>query len=202
MNFTEFLQAADTAMNEVLSNAGFRHLAPGLWNRCSGLDLNVVHIQKQNATDFFCVNLGVHYGFLPKVGTEKLVEDDLLELADCEVKLRLTELAVDKDQWWPISYTSIAQVTTLMISRGLSIFDAYQMTGELSTLDAKSIERGIPGILASITKVRACLLLARLHEHLGNKGRCIEAATIGLQLAGMAVGPKKVLKDIIKRCAQ
>jgi hypothetical protein len=199
MTFNELQQAADAAMNDTLTSAGFRRTAPGTWNRHSGHELSVVQLQKQSAAETFCVNLGVHYGFLPKAGTEAPLEGDQIELPDCEVKLRLTERPTDKDQWWPISETSIAQVANLVISRGLSAFDAYRVDGELSAMDAKSIESGNSGLLAPITKVRACLLLARLYEHLGNKEKCIEAATIGVKLAGMAVGPKKALKDILKR---
>ena len=54
-------------------------------------------------------------------------------------------------------------------------------------------------ILSSLTKVRACLLLSRMHEKLGNREKCIEFANLGIKLAGMAVGPKKALKDILSR---
>ena len=202
MNFTELQQAADAAMNQTLTGAGFRRTAPGIWTRRRGHDLNVVQFQKQSAAETFCVNLGVHYGFLPQAGTEAPLEGDKLKLPDCELKLRLTDQPSDKDQWWPISEASAAKVAELMIGLGLRVFEAYRADGELSTMDAKSIESGNPGLLASMTKVRACLLLARLHEQLGNREKCVEAATIGVKLAGMAVGPKKALKDILKRCGQ
>lgn len=148
-------------------------MAPGTWNRRRGHELSVVQLQKQSAAETFCVNLGVHYGFLPKAGSEAPFEDNQIEPPDCEVKPRLTEQPAHEDQWWPISKTSIAQVANLVISRGLSTFDAYRVDGELSAMDAKSVESGIPSLLAPITKVRACLLLARLHEQLGNKEKCI-----------------------------
>jgi hypothetical protein len=202
MNFIELMQTADAAMNEALTNAGFCHIGPGIWNRRSGLDLNVIQFQKQSAAESFCVNLGVHYSFLPKAGSEAPLEIDQIELPDCELKLRLTAQPTDKDQWWPISEASITKVVNLVLSRGLSVFDLYRIERGLFEMDAKSIESGDPGILAPITKVRACLLLARLNEQMGNRDKCIEAATIGVKLAGMAVGPKKALKDILKRCCE
>jgi hypothetical protein len=202
MNFNELQQAVDAAMNDTLSSAGFRHTAAGTWNRRSGQELNVVQLQKQSAAESFCVNLGVHYGFLPKAGMETPLAGDQVELPDCELKLRLTAQPSDKDQWWPIAEASVNQVADLVRSRGLATFDVYRVEGELASMDATSIEGGNLGILAPITKVRACLLLARLHEQLGNREKCIEAATIGVKLAGMAVGPKRALKDILKRCGQ
>jgi hypothetical protein len=200
MTFNELRQAADAAMKQTLTAAGFHRTAPGMWNRRTGQELSVIQLQKHSSTETFCVNLGVHYTFLPKAGTEAPLAGDEIDLPDCELKLRLTELSTDKDQWWPISEASVVQVADLMNRRGLSVFHAYRVSGELSAMDAQSIENGNLGLLAPITKVRACLLLSRLHEQLGNKGKCIEAVTIGLKLAGMAVGPKKALKEILKRC--
>jgi Domain of unknown function (DUF4304) len=202
MNFEELQKSADAAMHEALTSAGFRCVAPGTWNRHRGDEINVVQLQKQSAAESFCVNLGVHFAFLPKAGVEAPLDDDEIKLPDCELKLRLTEQIADKDQWWPISEASAQLIADLVQGRGLPAFESYRTEGELAAMSAKSIESGSPGLLAPITKVRACLLLARLHERLGNRDKCIEAATIGVKLAGMAVGPKKALKDILKRCEQ
>jgi hypothetical protein len=200
MNFEELQQSADALLNEALTSAGFRRVALGTWSRLRGDELNLVQLQKLSTAGCFCVNLGVHFTFLPKAGTEAPLADDEVELPDCEIKLRLTERDTDKDQWWPISAASAQVISDLVRTRGLSVFESYRVEGELSAISAASIESGSPGLLAPITKVRACLLLSRLHERLGNRDKCIEAATIGIKLAGMAVGPKKALKDILKRC--
>src|SRR5690606_15772339 len=95
--------------------------------------------------------------------------------------------------------SSIAQVADLVRNRGLLVFEYYRLDRSIATMDINSIENGNLGILDSMTKIRACLLLARMHEHLGNYNKCIEVATFGLKIAGMAVGPKKAIKDILKR---
>lgn len=200
MNFTEFLANLDAALQPSLASAGFRRTSAGMWNRRGGQEINVVWIQKHSANLSCCVNLGVHYAFLPKAGTEGAITGDELEQADCEIKLRLTSDASKKDQWWPLSEQATNEVCQLITERALALFESYKLDAGISELDAKEIERGTPGLLAPLTKVRACLLLARLHEHSGNRGKCVEAATLGLRLAGMAVGPKKILKDILKRC--
>lgn len=202
MNFVELEQAADAVMSEALTSAGFRRTAAGTWNRRRDDELNVIQLQKHSTEKSFCVNLGIHYIFLPKAGTEAPLEGDQVEVPDCEIMLRLTDQAAAKDQWWPIAASSVDQVADLVCSRGLPIFDSYRLDGPIAGMDGKSIESGNPGLLASITKVRACLLLARMHERLGNRDKSIETATIGVKLAGMAVGPKKALKDILKRLGQ
>jgi hypothetical protein len=201
MNFSDFLTEADAILQQPMNSAGFRRVSAGIWNRRGGDDLNVVWLQKNSLAESFCVNLGVHYSFLPKAGIEAPL-GDAIELPDCEIKLRLTAQATAKDQWWPLNSESIREVVDLMKSRGLAIFDSYRLAGSITEMEAKNVEDGNLGLLSSLTKVRACLLLARMHEYLGNRNKCIEAATIGIRLAGMAVGPKKALKEILKRNEQ
>ena len=110
MKYAELKKAADAAISEPLTIAGFRRTSPGTWHRRRGDELNVVQFQKQSAAELFCVNLGVHYRFLPKAGSEAPLEGGEIELPDCELKLRLTEDAGNRDQWWPVSAASVKPV--------------------------------------------------------------------------------------------
>lgn len=199
MKYTEVRRAIDSRIRPMLFDAGFFQSSRRNWTRQNGYDINIIQLQKHSITNRFCINLGIHYSFLPKPGTESPWEADKMTLADCEIKLRLTVSPTDNDQWWSISEESVTQVSNLICEQGIQLFDAYHAEGALSSIDPKSIEIGNHGILAPITEVRACLLLARLHEQLRNRDRCVEAATIGLKLAGMAVGPKVELQEILKR---
>lgn len=200
MNFTEFLSRVDNALQHSLGTAGFGRSGAGTWNRRRGEELSVVWFQKHSSEASFCVNLGVHFVFLPKVGTEAPLTDDKIEQPDCEIKLRLTDDPKAKDQWWPIAESAIGPVSSLLGTRGLSLFDSYRLSGPIVAMEAKEIEAGNLGLLSGMTKVRACLLLARMHEHLGNRSKCIDAANIGIKISGMAVGPKNALRQILKRC--
>lgn len=202
MNFVELQQAADAAMSEALTSASFRRTAPGTWKRKRGDDLNVIWFQKHSTNSSFCVNLGVHYSFIPKAGSKNVPEGDEIEQPECVIMTRLTSDSFMKDQWWPIATSSVDQVVYLVCSRGLPIFDFYRLDGPIASIEIKDVEAGEANLLSSLTKVGGCLLLARIHEHLGNRDKSIEAATIGVKFAGMAVGPKKALKDILKRLGQ
>jgi len=200
MNFKELTEAFDKDFGEQLFAAGFERSGPGWWTRERGDELNVLQMQKHSAEALFCVNLGVHFSFLPAAGTESPLSGSL-SLPDCELKIRLTARAEDKDQWWSIDSSSLASVADALFSRGLQIFASYRLSGPIASLDGQSVEEGRTGLLDSMTKVRACLLLARMYERSGNRAKCVEVATVGLKHAGMAVGPKKALKDVIARCA-
>lgn len=202
MTFNELQQAVDAAMSEALTSVGSWRTATRTWTRCRSDELNVIQLQEHSTDNSFCVNLGIHYTFLPQAGTEAPLDGDKIEVPDCELKLRLTYQDTVKDQWWPLVASSVDQVADLVCSRGLSIFDSYRLDGQIAEMDGKNIESGNLGLLASITKVRACLLLARMHERLGNRDKSVETATMGVKLAGMAVGPKKALMDILKRLGQ
>jgi hypothetical protein len=76
------------------------------------------------------------------------------------------------------------------------------LEGAISKLEAKDLEESMPTLLASLTKVRAALLLARMHEYLGNRTKAIDAANFGIKISGSAVGPKKAMRDILKRWGQ
>lgn len=69
-------------------------------------------------------------------------------------------------------------------------------------MNAKDIENGNFGLLEPMTQTRACLLLARMYEYLGNRDKSIEAARIGLKHVGRGGGPKVALQDLLKRLGQ
>ncbi len=199
MNFAALKKAADDALGASLKASSFQRIAAGTWNRRVGDALNVIQLQPHSVEQSFCVNLGIHYTFLPKAGAEAPLDGDQIDMHDSELKLRLTDEAGTSDQWWPMSTSSIDAVAGMVMGRGMQVFHAYRLDGSIAAMDGEDIESGEPGLLSSLTKVRACLLLARLHEHAGNHERSVETATIGLKHAGMAVGPKRALRDIVKR---
>ena len=199
MDFKELRQILDVTVSEALTGEGFRRTSAGTWSRRRGDELNVIQLQEHSIEKTFCVNLGVHYIFLPKAGVEAPLDDENIEIFDCELKFRLTDYDGVNDQWWMIAASSVERVAQLIYKRGLFVFDLYKLDGPISKMDGKDIEGDNPGLLASITKVRACLLLSRMYEHLGNYNKCIEVAEVGVRLAGMAVGPRKVLKNILRR---
>ena len=93
MNFKEQQQIANAAMSGILTSAGFRRAAAGTWNRRRDEELNVIQLQEHSTEKSFCVNLGIHYTFLPQAGTEAPLDGDQIEVPDCELKFRLTDQA-------------------------------------------------------------------------------------------------------------
>jgi hypothetical protein len=180
----------------------FHRTSPGHWIRQIGDTLNAVWIQKHSSGLSCCVNLGVHYSFVPKVGTGELASNGTIEQAECEIKFRLTSNDQVCDQWWPISPTAVSQIVDLFVRRGLPTLNSYGLHEGILKIVPSDIEQGNATLLTNLTRVRACLLLARLHDHMGNRQKCAEAASAGLRHAGKAVGPKVALQRLLKKCEE
>lgn len=200
MNDTDFFNEADQVLSTSAGSAGFRRTSKGKWNRRKGDELQAIWIQKHSKEPSFCVNLGVHYSFLEKTGSTELPHGDEIDQTECRIMFRLTDDPSKRDQWWPLNELGIREASDLLEMRGFALLDSYGLSGPISSIDVTEIESGAPSLLSGFTKVGACLLLANIHEYLGDREKCVEAATCGLKHVGMKVGAKKALKDILKRC--
>ena len=202
MNFADLCRAVSKSTDLGLKACDFARTNATTWVRIRESDINIIQIQRRTSGQVFCVNLGIHYSFLPIPGTDRTCTISEMGLPECEIKLRLTDDDSKRDQWWSQSQESADSISRLLCDRAIHIFDAYQSESDhLLALDPESIKNGDSGILSPITPARACLLLARLHEHLNNRDKCIRAATVGLRVASsMAVGPKVALQEILNRC--
>jgi len=200
MRFSHFLIQLGQRINELLMPLGFNKRKDDLFVRF-GRDhkIDVISIQKHSYEPRVCVNLGVHYDFLPKIGTTEFPVGGHIDLPGCEIKTRLTPSILEHDYWWPIEEDSIGNIVNLIEDRAILFFDKYALSGEVSCVSPEDLAGEIPDLLGSLTKVRASLLLARLHEINGNPEIAEKFAKIGIEAAGKAVGPKKMLKEILKR---
>ena len=199
MKYSDFLIKCDIVLGSIISQTGFRRSQPGTWNRNRGDEFNVIWLQKDRTKEAFCVNLGIHYSFLPSAGRAVPLGPTPIPFGDCEFMLRLTSQHAASDQWWPLSEESVPEVVEVIRLRALAIFDAYRLSGPISQMTATDITNGDQGLLAPLGRVRACLFLALMHEWQGNQDQCLEAARLGVNIAGVAVGPKVALKMIIQR---
>jgi hypothetical protein len=176
----------------------FSEHAPCEWIRTRGEQIDVFQVQVLSDGDKICVNLGVHFKFLPRAGVEKAVDIDSFTILDCELKRRLTTDVSSNDQWWPMVPDSAHEIADALAVDGLKKFDEINLH-ELEKISISDVESGRPTVLSQLTKVRALLLLARLFQWQGIDLLSFEAAEAGLRVAGMAVGPKKALRTILER---
>lgn len=198
-DFTLFLKQLNAVLSSRLSEVGFRRTKNGTWWRQTGENINVIWIQKGRWEKECCINLGIHYAFMPKGGSNDLPTGNRITQPECEIHLRLTENDSLIDQWWPLSTDSADEISQLIMERGLDVFTAYQLEGQIRELEAEDVFSGHADLLKELTKTRACLVLARIHEHLKQPAQSVQAARLGLENIGRGVALIKEFNDIIKR---
>ncbi len=198
MTFKEFISAVTEAVKDELVSQGFAESQAGTYLRSIGERLDLIWIQKHSTDETCCVNLGIHYNFIPKIGSTDLPTDGKIGQPECELKIRLTDESEKNDQWWPLNQGGVDAIAMLIKNQASDHFTRYGLEGEITKLSVDDFAAGVPPFLKPMTRVRGVLLLARIHDHLGNQAQAIELAQFGLKVAGMAVGPKKAFKDILK----
>jgi len=203
MKFDDFAAALAERMSGPLEALGFKKVSDDLFVRFNEThEINVISVQKHSSEPSVCLNFGVHYDFMPKIGSTELPSEGEVELPDCEVKVRITPDPSQKDHWWPISSDSVDEIAALTESRIEGFFNRYNINGDISSIVVDDLNDSLPDVFASLTKVRACLVLARIQETLGDAEAAVAFAKYGIKAAGMAVGPKKMLKEVLNRVEQ
>jgi len=73
----------------------------GVFRRVAGERIDIVSLQGSRAGRCCCVDLGVHYSFLPLVGRPECAQADgrRVRAHDCAFRERLRELG-ESDHWW------------------------------------------------------------------------------------------------------
>jgi hypothetical protein len=166
--------------------------------------LHCVRVQDSSDHARVYLNIGVHITTLPapemgRVPLEKMTDEH------CEIRDRLNPQSRKGEwtPWWlktdPEKATS--EMLQLFKAKALPFFDQFQsFPGVLDSITVADIESGKASrILAGMTDVRMALLLARLHEHLGNKDKVMTFAEYGLRVAGRATSPIAYFKQMLKR---
>ncbi len=199
MTYTIFRKSLTQKILEYLEPFDFLMTASDiLVRRKSTHEINCIWIQKHSSKPMVCINLGAHYDFIPLVGN-RVVEINNIEQQDCEIKHRLTPNELQNDYWWTFGTSEIKEITNLIMHRALPYFERYDLKGEIGSINPKDCLEKVPDLLSDMTKVRACLLMSRIYEEYSETSFAAEFARLGIESAGMAVGPKKELREILKR---
>jgi hypothetical protein len=195
---TTFWETLARIVDEPLSQEGFIKTARGLYVQFLPThEICVISVQEHSSRSESCLNFGVHFDFLPRAGTSEKPMLNEMDLSSCEVKIRVTP-GGESDYWWPMTSPSGQQLGELMLREHGKFFSSLS-TDKLSKLTSADLKAGNMGPLSTVTRVRAMLMLARLHECEGRDDLAREFAEVGLELAGMAVGPKKYFREILRR---
>lgn len=199
MNKKDFAKSLKEKLHSFAIDSGFKSQSDLLFTRFHDThEIDVIFVQAHSLQPKVCLNFGVHFDFMVKVGTNDLPAEKIIRFVECEIKTRITPESTLRDYWWDLQEPSVDEIVNLIDEKAESFFSKYKVNGKLSKLTLSDFKDGVVTELASLTKVRACLVLAKIHAFLNQPESALNFAEYGLEIAGVAVGPKKQFREIIK----
>lgn len=196
-----FFEMLDGELSPILQANGFAGHGRE-WKRLRDPVINCVEIQLRSDQAACSVNLGVHLAFLPVVGGLSPVDFNAITEVDCEVQSRLA-WANEREHWWEFDSPeeSVANLVACFRERGEAYFEKFsQFPHPFIDIDPDSLDDDeISTLFPIMTKVRKVLLIARVHEHVGDIANAVRFAQLGKEVAGMAVGPKAAFREILRK---
>jgi hypothetical protein len=148
------------------------------------------------------VNLGVHFAFLPGAGNSSGVEFSSISQPDCEIQKRLAWNG-DSDCWWDYNSPeeSANDIAACYLENGVPFFEKFKdfPAPFVSIRPDEFDDDAYCSLFPLLTKVRKVLLLARVHDFLGNVDLATQFAQLGENIAGRAVGPRAAFREILRK---
>ena len=173
--------------------------------------VNCINLQIRSDGSSCCANLGLHPRGLPSPSGKTIHETDM-QPVDCELTRRLTP-GGQTDHWWSFGITvaeAIAAAHDLVAmfpSQGETYFQKYQSIQDLvGNATPDHIAEGNVPVFQDfpITQMRAALLLARLHNSLGNDAAACAFAQYGFDQTTpvKGAGLRKHFREIMRGVGQ
>ena len=194
-----FFEMLDGELGPVLQASGFAGQRQE-WKRHRDPVVNCVEVQLRSDQTACTVNLGVHLTFLPVGDGSSPVEFDTITEVDCEIQSRLA-WSNEPEHWCKFDSPeeSVADLVACFRERGEAYFENFvNFPHPFIDIEPGSLDDDeVSALFPIMTKVRKILLIARVHEHLGDATNAVRFARLGKEVAGMAVGPKAAFRDIL-----
>jgi hypothetical protein len=173
------------------------------FRRVKGERIDVINVQGSRYGGQGCVNLAVHFFFLPSEGGGRVTDPKKFKEYDCAFRERLHE-ANEADHWWTYGSSdaeaevSVASLVDMYRRRGALFFDRFEPFPEVfERIMPAELNAGDFSILpARMTGVYAALTMARIMKHLARQEKSRAFAEVGLQHLGQAVGLKTELERL------
>ena len=200
--YERFHQLLKHNFSPLLRTDGFKG-SGNAFRRVKGDRIDIVSIQGSRYGGQCCVNVAVHFSFLPSEGGGRITDPKKLKEYDCTFRDRLHE-ASESDHWWTYGASaaeaeaSVADLVDMYRRRGALFFAKFEPFPDVferitpAELDAG----GSCNMVLAMTGVYAALTMARIMEYLGRHERCREYAEAGLRHLGQAVGLKAELQRL------
>ena len=166
--------------------------------------IDVVNVQVSRYGGQCCVNVAVHFPFLPSAGGISDSELKKLKEYECAFRNRLHETS-ESDHWWTYGTSaseakaSLTSLVDIYRRRGALFFAKFEPFPQVfeqitpAEMDAGDLSNMPPG---NLTQVLAVITMARIMNHLGRHEKCRGFAEVGLRHLGAATGLRAELERL------
>lgn len=174
------------------------------FRRAKGELIQIINIQGSKWGGECCVNLAVHFLFLPTTIGRPVGDHKKLRHSECEFRSRLHGPG-ESDHWWPYgtAETECESSATDLINTyrrwGTTYFEQFEPFPDVfEKITAAEIDAGDFSSLppSQNTLVRLALTMARIMNHLKRFEKCREFAEVGLRHVGNASGLETELEQL------
>ena len=204
---TKFYEQLKEEFVPLLRKEGFQGSGQN-FRRVTGDLINAINIQNNKNGESCCVNMGIHFTFLPCCWNSSTYPDlNKIKEVDCEFRSRLVRDR-EMDSWWYFKGEglfgsvgkNVSDLCNTFTEVGLKYFEAYNSIENVAsavTLDNVKQSQQLK-IAGRLTPVRAALTMARIYEYTGNEELKRAYAEVGLQMLGNSKALKKDLEFLAK----
>jgi len=176
------------------------------FNRINGEIVHAINIQNNKNGESCCINLGLHFTFLPVCwDSTKILDLMRIKEVDCEFRTRLAPKG-ETDYWWKFNGNglfgntkkSVKHLNETYIEVGNDFFERFNSVESITTLLEVSLLKKSDFIdyAGGITPVRGALTMARIYKHQGNLELQNKYARTGLEIIGNAIALKTELEKL------
>jgi hypothetical protein len=203
-----FHQILKSDFAPLLRAGGFKG-SGSTFRRLTGERIDVINVQGSRYGGQCCVNFGVHFSFLPLIGSQ-VADPKKLKEYECTFHERLHE-ATESDHWWSYGASdaeaeaSASSLVDMYKRRGEVFFGLFEpfpdVFEEISPSEMNDESAGVfSRKFGPSSRVSAALIMSRIMKHIGHVDRSREFAAVGLANLGRAVGLQPELERLRDGC--
>jgi hypothetical protein len=185
---TEFQRLLRATLFPVLRSHDFKCRGTG-GVRVVNNRIDAINVQGNRYGGSYCVELGVHYTFLPDAVGRPVSDATKMDAYDCEFRRRLSDPGKD-DCWWSYGYSEaegarqIADMAGLFEREGLPFFEKFGLETIANWMTPQRIETNDLPEIDIPTAVRTALILAKIMKHFGKDDLRRQYASAGIRIFG------------------
>jgi hypothetical protein len=194
--YERFHQLLKRDFSPLLRADGFKG-SGGTFRRVKGDRIDILNVQGSRYGGQSCVNVAVHFSFLPSAGGGRVTDPKMFKEYHCTFRDRLHEVS-ESDHWWTYGTSdaeaeaSVASLIDMYRRRGADFFGKFEPFPDVfDRISPAEMDAGdYSNMPAAMTGVYAALTMARIMRHLGRLETSREFAEVGIRHLGGAVGLK------------